>query len=273
MSLNAHLTVLQQRHSALDNEIQAAQQSKPAISDAELKEMKTQEVASEGRDREAARRLGSTLRTTPVGKSGKSRTAGTPVQKFAACPGSGSLPVRRRPASALLGADLLAECRDIDGIRPVNVTRPFRLRIETIPVRIADHVEVWDFAVPWTTRVEQHDVVQPALFPVSHPTIITPIPKGNDCQRQCEVAAKRDHVADLAPVRPDQMDTDGTLAERRLPGSSMQADEIGDADQETDEIGRAENRPPRAPSPRDAICRRRARRPIRSPSGTTMSIR
>ena len=44
MSLNAHLTVLQQRHSALDNEIAAAQQSKPAMSDAQLKEMKRRKL-------------------------------------------------------------------------------------------------------------------------------------------------------------------------------------------------------------------------------------
>ena len=44
MSLNAHLTVLQQRHSALDNEIAAAQQSKPGTSDAQLKEMKRKKL-------------------------------------------------------------------------------------------------------------------------------------------------------------------------------------------------------------------------------------
>ncbi len=44
MSLNAHLTVLQQRHNALDNEIAAARQSKPAMSDADLKEMKLKKL-------------------------------------------------------------------------------------------------------------------------------------------------------------------------------------------------------------------------------------
>ncbi len=44
MSLNAHLTVLQQRHSALDHEISTAQQSNPAMSDLELKEMKRKKL-------------------------------------------------------------------------------------------------------------------------------------------------------------------------------------------------------------------------------------
>tara|TARA_R110002020_G_scaffold374536_1_gene585821 strand:- start:12 stop:188 length:177 start_codon:yes stop_codon:yes gene_type:complete len=44
MSLNTHITTLEQRHSALDQEITAAMVSKPAMSDAELGEMKRKKL-------------------------------------------------------------------------------------------------------------------------------------------------------------------------------------------------------------------------------------
>ncbi|MBO0662964.1 YdcH family protein [Jiella sp. MQZ9-1] len=44
MSLNTHITTLQQRHTALDQEITAAMVSKPAMSDAEIKEMKRRKL-------------------------------------------------------------------------------------------------------------------------------------------------------------------------------------------------------------------------------------
>ncbi|MCO6404810.1 MAG: YdcH family protein [Aurantimonas endophytica] len=44
MSLDTHLATLEQRHSALDNEISAALVSKPAMTDAELAEMKRRKL-------------------------------------------------------------------------------------------------------------------------------------------------------------------------------------------------------------------------------------
>ncbi|MBO0902717.1 YdcH family protein [Jiella sonneratiae] len=44
MSLNTHITTLEQRHSALDQEIAVAMASKPAMSDAEIKEMKRRKL-------------------------------------------------------------------------------------------------------------------------------------------------------------------------------------------------------------------------------------
>lgn len=43
MSLDTHLATLEQRHSALDNEILSAL-SKPAMSDAEIREMKRRKL-------------------------------------------------------------------------------------------------------------------------------------------------------------------------------------------------------------------------------------
>ncbi|WAP68840.1 YdcH family protein [Jiella pelagia] len=44
MSLNTHITTLEQRHFALDQEITAAMVSKPAMSDAEIREMKLKKL-------------------------------------------------------------------------------------------------------------------------------------------------------------------------------------------------------------------------------------
>ena len=44
MSLNTHITTLEQRHSVLDEEITAAMASKPAMTDAEIKEMKLKKL-------------------------------------------------------------------------------------------------------------------------------------------------------------------------------------------------------------------------------------
>ena len=44
MSLDTHLATLEQRHTALDNEISAAMASKPAMTDAELAEMKRRKL-------------------------------------------------------------------------------------------------------------------------------------------------------------------------------------------------------------------------------------
>ncbi|WP_206452829.1 YdcH family protein [Aurantimonas marina] len=44
MSLDTHLATLEQRHTALDHEISAALISKPAMSDADLREMKRKKL-------------------------------------------------------------------------------------------------------------------------------------------------------------------------------------------------------------------------------------
>ncbi|UIJ70879.1 YdcH family protein [Aurantimonas sp. HBX-1] len=44
MSLDTHLATLEQRHTALDDEISAALVSKPAMTDAELAEMKRRKL-------------------------------------------------------------------------------------------------------------------------------------------------------------------------------------------------------------------------------------
>ncbi|MCQ0988291.1 DUF465 domain-containing protein [Jiella marina] len=44
MSLNTHISTLEQRHSALDHEISVAMASRPAMSDAELREMKLKKL-------------------------------------------------------------------------------------------------------------------------------------------------------------------------------------------------------------------------------------
>ncbi|MEX6508573.1 YdcH family protein [Jiella sp. M17.18] len=44
MSLNTHISTLEQRHSALDHEIAEALAAKPAMSDTEIKEMKRRKL-------------------------------------------------------------------------------------------------------------------------------------------------------------------------------------------------------------------------------------
>ncbi|MBP0615346.1 YdcH family protein [Jiella mangrovi] len=44
MSLNTHITTLEQRHTVLDQEITAAMASKPAMSDAEIRGMKLKKL-------------------------------------------------------------------------------------------------------------------------------------------------------------------------------------------------------------------------------------
>ncbi|RFC62649.1 DUF465 domain-containing protein [Fulvimarina endophytica] len=44
MSLENHIATLEQRHSALDNELVSAMTSRPAMSDAEIKEMKVRKL-------------------------------------------------------------------------------------------------------------------------------------------------------------------------------------------------------------------------------------
>ncbi|MCB8839548.1 DUF465 domain-containing protein [Aurantimonas sp. VKM B-3413] len=44
MSLNTHISTLEQRHSALDHEISEAMASKPAMSDEAIKEMKRKKL-------------------------------------------------------------------------------------------------------------------------------------------------------------------------------------------------------------------------------------